>query len=82
MAGIDLTISLWGRERRVVVSALMGGNYHLYIDKFFQGQIIKRQGKYECLYTTGCDLPGDDIQGLLDVLQDGAETEKPPGALI
>ena len=69
METIKVSLNLWGRERQVVVSPLSGGDYQLYIDDFFQGQIIKRQGRYVFEYTNKCDLPGDDLQGLLDSLQ-------------
>lgn len=73
MTGIDLIISLWGRERRVEVSAVFGacGVYHIYIDRFLHGQIFRRKGTFVIEYNVGCDLPGDDLQGLFDVLGEG-----------
>lgn len=77
MTEIDLTISLWGRERRVEVSAVFGacGIYHIYVDRFLHGQIFQRQGRFVIEYNVGCDLCGDDLQGLFDVLED--ENKKP-----
>lgn len=73
MTEIDLIISLWGRERKVSVSDVSGtgGIYHIYVDSFFQGQIFRRQGVFVIEYNKGCDLCGDDLQGLFDVLGEG-----------
>lgn len=72
MVDINLTISLWGRERKVSVSDVSGtgGIYHIYVDSFFQGQIFRRQGRFVIEYNVGCDLPGDDLQGLFDRLEE------------
>lgn len=56
MVDINLTISLWGRERKVEV-------------KYFQGQIFRRGGAFVIEYNVRCDLCGDDLQGLFDVLE-------------
>jgi len=65
---IEITLNLWGRDRQIRVTRLQGGGYHLYVDSFFQGMIMRREGRLIFQYITGCDLTGDDLQGLLDVL--------------
>lgn len=74
MVDIELTMSLWGRERKVSVSDVSGtgGIYHLYIDEFLHGQIFRRKGRFVIEYNKGCDLPGDELMGLFDVLENDA----------
>lgn len=71
MTDIELIISLWGRERKVTVALAVGASiYHLKIDSFYHGQIYRSEGKLEIGYSKGCDLTGDDLHGLFDVLED------------
>ncbi|MDF2189266.1 hypothetical protein [Paraflavitalea sp. CAU 1676] len=65
--------------RQVEISPVngSGGNWHVYIDHYYIGQIFKRSGEWVCVPHNTEGIHGDDLQILADLVAAVMEKEKP-----
>ena len=52
--------------KNVELSFLMGGYYHIYIDRYYYGQIVKRNGQWVVLLQHPEEMTIDDMEILRD----------------
>jgi len=69
MPSIQFTAYYGDETKLVELPYLHGGYYHIYIDKFYQGQIHKRNGKWTVLLQDPTSMTIDDIQILQDMVE-------------
>jgi len=76
LSTIKFTAAYGDESKPVELAYLIGGYYHIYIDRFYYGQIHKRNGKWTVLLQDPASMTIDDIQ----ILQDIVETQSATGS--
>lgn len=75
---LELTVTFWNQERKVSITRPNGtaGLYHLKIDGYYIGQIVRQQGELLAFLNPYPDLPGDDLQVIFYLIEE-EEKKKP-----
>ena len=71
MKQIEFEIDFGGKIKKVELSPVTGSNgiVHLYIDKFYYGQLVKVKDKWEA-YMNKNELTGDDITAIIQIVEE------------
>jgi hypothetical protein len=69
MNSIQFTACFGYVNKPVKLSAIKGGYYHIYINNFHYGQIVKRQGNWEVLLQDPSDMSMDDMDAIIDRIE-------------
>jgi len=65
---IQFTAAFGDETKQVELAYITGGYYHIFIDRYYQGQIVKRQGKWTVLLQDPESMTIDDMQILSDMV--------------
>jgi hypothetical protein len=78
MADIEVTITFGNQRRKVSIIQPSGavGSYHIMIDNYYIGQIVRQQEEFLAFLNRYPDLTGDDIQIIFDMIEE-EENKKP-----
>jgi hypothetical protein len=78
MTDITFLASFGDHNKTVVLSKLLGGYYHIYVDNYYWGQVHLRQEKWVVLVQQGRDMTEDDIDVISSKIE---ESERKNGGL-
>lgn len=69
MDAIEFTAHYGDETKQVELSYLTGGYYHIYIDRYYLGQIHKVQGKWTVLLQNPEEMTMDDRDVLIEMIE-------------
>jgi hypothetical protein len=70
MADITFLASFGDHDKTVVLSKLMGGYYHVYVDGFYWGQVHLRNGKWVVLLQDPDLMDSGDMDAISDRIEE------------
>jgi len=65
----EIIIGDQAKHVRLSIPNGAGGGYHVYVDKYYYGKVIKRNGQWIGLMNTKSDLTTDDIQEIGEIIE-------------
>jgi hypothetical protein len=83
MAELEFIASFGDKSKKVVLSKLLGGYYHIYIDNSYYGMIVYSERRWEVLLQTPIatnfenQFSADDIEILRDIIMEHEVIDDP-----